>query len=59
MSAETIVFKALFSCKKPLPFYYFFTAGTKQSVNLVTEKDQTCLCPERPKPAAEQKKEIT
>lgn len=60
MSAETIVFKVHFSCKKDtLPFYYFTTTGTKQCVILETEKDQTCLCPERPKPAAEQKKEIT
>lgn len=26
---------------------------------LKTEKDRPCLCPERPKPAAEQEEEIT
>lgn len=62
MSAETIVFIALFHAKKEniLPFYYYFiTTGTKQSVILGTENDRPCLCPERPKLAAEQKKEIT
>lgn len=60
MSAETLVFIALFSCKKPPSLFIIsFTTGTKQSVILETEKDRPCLCPERPKPAAEQKKEIT
>lgn len=60
MSDETIVFIALFFLQKStLPFYYLITTGTKQSVILKTEKDRPCLCPERPKPAAEQKKEIT
>lgn len=60
MSAETIVFIAPFSCKKnTLSFYYFIKTGTKQSVILETEKARPCLFPEKPKPAAEQKKEIT
>lgn len=59
MLAETLVIISLpFLQRNNLPFIIFKT-GTKQSVILETEKDQPCLCPERPKPAAEQKEEIT
>lgn len=59
MSAKIIVFIALLPAKNTLHFYYFIISGTKQSVNLETEKERPCLCPERPKPAAEQGEEIT
>lgn len=63
MSAETVVFITFFFLqnkqKGTLRFYDLITTGTKQSVILEMVKDRPCLCPDRPKPAAEQKKEIT